>query len=554
MNSELTTDAMKNKQQFNQVIELLEVLFPEQKSVVKPLREKLDSNNFSNQDITQQLRSIRQALLQAKDQDAVSMRVVTQSIKSQLEKIARSPHLSGPSKARLNAISVEECTSPAESLRALTDACVSFANEVTHLRQQSETIVGEAHNHLKKDDAKIIAGDVAWSSRQILNSLLPLLQRAAINHPDNTDIKNTLDKTRSALKLSVVDFYDALALMEEATKLLTKLQSKKNQAEAVYLKTFHGHLKNMHQALLETIKTSAAFQSSSEQDQEKMIDNLNKFKEASEKQDDPELLRKLIADNVDAMKQGMDSMMQKQNAFIRQQQRSMASMQSEIREQKRQHEKLAQDHKTLRDVYAEAEGMALRDVLTRCGNRRAFDLAIEKIDQWVQANDAFGACGLIVMDVDRFKSINDEHGHAGGDEVLKSIGNILRDIIAKPGLKGRARVYRYGGEEFVIICHKMKKQDMYNLAEILRYNISKHGFLIEGKKLECTASLGVARYSKLDKSGQAVFKMADETLYKAKQAGRNRVFVYEDGQFKRVKTREEREQQQSDNSGSGAAA
>lgn len=553
MTENFVTDSSQTQKHFLQVVNMLEALYPEQSSSFLPLRNKIESHSYSSSDITQQLKNIRQSLLLAKDQDATAMRMVVQNIRTQMANMAKSPNLSGPSKSKLKDLPLHDGASPAEALKALSALCLSFANETAHLRSQSETIVGDAHSNLKKDDAKIIAGDVAWSSRQILNSLMPLLQRAQITYPDNDEIKKIVTQTRETLKQSAVDFYDALSLMEEATKLLTRIQGKKHNAEAAYLKTFQSHLKTMHQALSESIKNSAAFQSSSDRDKEKMIENLERFKEASEKQDDPDILRKLISENVDAMKQGMDTMMTKQNAFIRQQQRAMSSMQTELREQKRQHEKLVDEHNILKTVYAETEGMALRDEMTQSGNRRAFDIAVEKMDAWVKKHDAFGACGLIVLDLDRFKSINDQYGHAAGDQILSQLGQLVNQLIEKPALKGRTRLYRYGGEEFVILCHKMRKKDIYSIAEILRKTIEEHAFKVDDRELKCTASFGVARYSKLDKTGEAVFKIADETLYKAKGAGRNRVFVYEDGKFKRIRPRDEQNKRTSTDNDDAAA-
>ena len=131
------------------------------------------------------------------------------------------------------------------------------------------------------------------------------------------------------------------------------------------------------------------------------------------------------------------------------------------------------------------------------------------------------------------------HGHAGGDLVLQEIHNVFNQVISGHAIKDKARLFRYGGEEFVILCHKTKKSELYSFAETLRKKIASHPFSQEKGTISCTVSLGVARYSKLDRTGEAVFKMADQALYKAKESGRNRVFVYDENKFKRVKRKDD---------------
>ena len=185
-------------------------------------------------------------------------------------------------------------------------------------------------------------------------------------------------------------------------------------------------------------------------------------------EDDPDILKKMISENVEAMRSGIDDLVNKQNVHLRQQQRTMEVMQSELREQERQYETLKSEHEALKEVHNEAETLALRDPLTQAWNRRAFDKSVKKIDAWVKKHEAYEVCGLIVLDVDRFKSINDIHGHAGGDLVLQEIHNVFNQVISGHAIKDKARLFRYGGEEFVILCHKTKKSELYSFAETLR--------------------------------------------------------------------------------------
>jgi len=539
MNQSITTKASTNKKHLNQVLDMLCSLYPSQQNYIETLKAEVDSGDLNEQSVASKIKALRQSLLHEKDQDTLSLRIATQNIRSHLDKLALSRHISAPSRDKIKKINLSKGNTASELLGSLSELCFDFADEVSRLRNDAETIVGDEHDHLKSSSANIIAGDVAWSSRQILNALTPLIQRAKISYPDDAEIHAIEKEIKNALSSSAVDFYLALNLMEATTTLLTKIQGRKNKAESVYLKAFQNHLKTMHTTLSASIKSSVAFQHSSEKEKEKIISTLNDFKEISSQQDDPDILKKMISENVEAMRSGIDDLVNKQNVHLRQQQRTMEVMQSELREQERQYETLKSEHEALKEVHNEAETLALRDPLTQAWNRRAFDKSVKKIDSWVKKHEAYEVCGLIVLDVDRFKSINDIHGHAGGDLVLQEIHNVFNQVISGHAIKDKARLFRYGGEEFVILCHKTKKSELYSFAETLRKKIASHPFSQEKGTISCTVSLGVARYSKLDRTGEAVFKMADQALYKAKESGRNRVFVYDENKFKRVKRKDD---------------
>ena len=123
--------------------------------------------------------------------------------------------------------------------------------------------------------------------------------------------------------------------------------------------------------------------------------------------------------------------------------------------------------------------LASYDPLTKCMNRRAFFTQYER--QW--AEDESNTLSAIMLDVDHFKSINDNHGHSAGDQVLTAIGDLLNRVVAQQGL-----VCRYGGEEFVILLRDMDFESCCALAESVRSQIQQNE--IDGLKV--TASLGIS--------------------------------------------------------------
>jgi diguanylate cyclase (GGDEF)-like protein len=125
---------------------------------------------------------------------------------------------------------------------------------------------------------------------------------------------------------------------------------------------------------------------------------------------------------------------------------------------------------------------------------------------------------VIELDVDRFKQINDTHGHGCGDEVLIAVANIL----ARSARDGDV-LARWGGEEFILLLPETNLDAAITLAERLRVVISEMRLNCQGKEISFTASFGVAQRTAECESMEAIISIADDFLYQAKREGRNRV-------------------------------
>lgn len=154
---------------------------------------------------------------------------------------------------------------------------------------------------------------------------------------------------------------------------------------------------------------------------------------------------------------------------------------------------------------------AMTDILTGLTNRRALE---NSINQAIAARVPFS---LIVLDVDKFKFVNDTYGHLAGDEVLKHFAQILSASI-RPG----DMCSRYGGEEFVIMLPRTKAEDAYLVAERIRRSLAKSKAPVE---LRITSSQGIAHYPTHGRSLEELLGAADHALYSAKHKGRNRTMI-----------------------------
>jgi len=148
--------------------------------------------------------------------------------------------------------------------------------------------------------------------------------------------------------------------------------------------------------------------------------------------------------------------------------------------------------------------------------REVFDRDLESLAS--SAVDSDGPLALVMIDLDRFKSINDQHGHPVGDEVLESASRLLRRIV---GAKGTC--YRYGGDELCVLLRNYTAGEGAALAERIRAQIEQ--VPISSKQLRITASLGVADLPGHAQSTAELVKKADEALYEAKNLGRNLVRI-----------------------------
>ena len=171
-------------------------------------------------------------------------------------------------------------------------------------------------------------------------------------------------------------------------------------------------------------------------------------------------------------------------------------------------------------MYRSAVNASVRDPLTGVNNRSSFR---EVLDREVELSRRHGTpLSLIMVDVDRFKAINDRHGHAAGDVALKSIAHCMLGCIRESDI-----LFRYGGEEFCIALANTNLAGARKLAERVRRALEILVVRTSGKRLHVTASLGVATLSSGDDAALLVEK-ADESLYRAKALGRNRIATHED--------------------------
>lgn len=172
----------------------------------------------------------------------------------------------------------------------------------------------------------------------------------------------------------------------------------------------------------------------------------------------------------------------------------------------------------LRASVTQSLEMAVTDALTGLHNRRYLDSHLQTLFDRAVARRR--PLSIMIVDLDRFKSINDTHGHDGGDDVLREFARRLRQ-----NMRGIDLICRFGGEEFVIVMPDTEGQVAEKVAERIRAEIARTPFSVgkQGQPVRITISVGVSSVKRQDDNVAALLKRADLALYEAKKSGRNRV-------------------------------
>lgn len=183
------------------------------------------------------------------------------------------------------------------------------------------------------------------------------------------------------------------------------------------------------------------------------------------------------------------------------------------------HARLMELHADLERIAHEFQHQAVHDALTGVYNRRAFDTDRQEIGERIRT----GQCAMLLFDCDRFKQINDQHGHDVGDVVIKAIAECLQHA-----LRADDKLYRLGGDEFAALLPETDRAAALAAAGRCRLLVQTHDFSTHGLNEPVSLSIGIA----LDETGhidlETLQKQADTAMYAAKQPGADKIVVYPD--------------------------
>jgi diguanylate cyclase (GGDEF)-like protein len=179
---------------------------------------------------------------------------------------------------------------------------------------------------------------------------------------------------------------------------------------------------------------------------------------------------------------------------------------------------------TLRELEEKNRSLELlntEDALTGIKNRRFFDKKL--VMELRRSRREQTPLSIVMLDIDRFKNINDTYGHIIGDQVIKAVSDLIKDHLKRP----LDEVARYGGEEFVVLLPNTPSEGAQDIAEKIRADISVSTVTVANNDIQFTISAGVYTSIADDVSNPQIFtECADKALYYAKQHGRNQVITF----------------------------
>ncbi len=179
---------------------------------------------------------------------------------------------------------------------------------------------------------------------------------------------------------------------------------------------------------------------------------------------------------------------------------------------------LKKTKKELKKSNTKLHTLARTDSLTQLPNRRAI---LEKLDyeklKFERSKEVFT---IAMIDLDRFKDINDKYGHECGDFVLKQISNLMLDLVRKQDVVGR-----YGGEEFILFLPQTNAKGALHVTKLILQQIAKFPITYKNEEISLTATIGVSDYKNDEMTVSDLIKNADKAMYKGKSQGKNKVVV-----------------------------
>lgn len=165
-----------------------------------------------------------------------------------------------------------------------------------------------------------------------------------------------------------------------------------------------------------------------------------------------------------------------------------------------------------RKYQKELRELALTDKLTGISNRQSFEIDSNNlISNSLKKSEIFS---LMMFDIDNFKNVNDTYGHHTGDLVIKEVVSITKNRLNK-----NHKIYRWGGDEFIVLLENESIRESYTISELLRKDIENNKFL---KELKVTVSIGIVEYEQENEIDN-LLKKVDQLMYKSKEKGKNRV-------------------------------
>ncbi|WP_405047783.1 GGDEF domain-containing protein [Rheinheimera pacifica] len=378
----------------------------------------------------------------------------------------------------------------------------AFLPHLTELAKLYQNVLQARQQLADSDDDEVRYGHIC---RQISVELTNLLSELAFAEDSAAEIDE--------IRLSLMGKLPIDALLEACLKtigiIISSINRERQSAEHFLVK-LNDALTSVQQSVVSSLSASVDLKQKMlglNQQIELQIDHLS---HASQKATSLEQLKLLVSDKLTAITGSLGEKTQLEQQERQQLLLTLSNMEQRLIE-------LETDAGTFKKRIAEQNFRSLQDALTGIPNRAAFDERYQlEIKRWQRYKKPL--C-VVLADVDHFKNINDSYGHSAGDKTLKVIAKTL-----KLNLRETDFIARYGGEEFIMLFPETGLAELEKRLNALREKISSIPFKFKNVSVPITISFGATRFTEQD-TNRSAFDRADEALYEAKKAGRDKVIL-----------------------------
>ncbi|NLQ17513.1 GGDEF domain-containing protein [Marinomonas sp. M1K-6] len=358
-------------------------------------------------------------------------------------------------------------------------------------------------NRSAKNDAIKNTQDIIIQVSHTLAGLLNNLSLPSIHDNDIADLKTALSKNDN-----LQQFPD---LLDETINLVMVAVGKNQESLTNYLNQLNKQLASINESITHSDQTQKSLSKSREglntKLQQQMKDTSKAVQEASELNS----LKSLINERLSTISTTMTAYRSQMKEQEKQSNQSIALLKNKVT-------RMEKDTTSLRALLQEKLAQAMTDSLTDLPNRTAYQDAILPLCKAMQK--AHKPICLVVCDIDHFKKVNDTWGHLAGDKVLRLVPKQIRNMLTKEDL-----MFRYGGEEFVMVFPDTTLEKAIERAENVRLAVTKTPFNVQGEPVSISVSIGVAELQPQE-DPESLFDRADKQLYLAKDGGRNKVMAH----------------------------
>ncbi|MBA1379561.1 GGDEF domain-containing protein [Pseudomonas brassicacearum] len=340
-------------------------------------------------------------------------------------------------------------------------------------------------------------------ARHIEDTLLGLLGDLTLPERHRPQAESMRERLENGL-----NWYELLPVLDDLAVLMLAITDSGQHEFEAYLQRLNDRLESFQNTLRAATEDHADQSSASKEMDTQIREQVDGLQNSVQQADDLESLKHVLENHLEGLLGTMDQHQKQRDLREQEVSARLKSLAERVA-------LMEQDALIVRENLEEQRQKALVDPLTGLPNRAAWSERLEQeVEQWQRHGNSL----LIAMlDLDHFKRINDNYGHLAGDRVLKLIASVLRKRI-----RGSDFIARFGGEEFVLLVPDTPLAAGAKLAEALRAAIEACPFHFKGEPVTVTVSMGMTAF-KPGEHSDLVLKRADQALYRAKNAGRNRV-------------------------------